>query len=121
MTGEGKARLISINEALAESLGRSPHRFYILEMGLGDPVYREFRLNPREVLSRFEELADIDPNTNVHITALDGDKGDLPTEYVKKTHAFVLDFRPLGIEVVYWACVAAYYRKFGIKLGVEAS
>jgi hypothetical protein len=35
---------------------------------------------------------------------LDGDKGDLRTEYVKRTHAVIADFGPLGIEVIYWSC-----------------
>jgi hypothetical protein len=113
MTGEMPMRLVSINKAMPKMLGRAPHKFYILEMSIGD--LEEFKQSPREVLCRFRELSDIDPRTNIHVTAVDGDKGDLPTDYIKKTHAFVMDFRPLGVEVVYWACALEWYEKFEAK------
>ena len=102
MPGTGEMRIVSINEHIPEMLAHAPHRFYVLEMTLGQ--LPEFEHDPWGVLARFPGLEDITEDTNLHVIGLNGDKGNLPTEYVKKTHAFILDVRPLGVEVVYWKC-----------------
>lgn len=103
MPGRLRMRLVSINRHIPEMLARAPHKFWILEMGLDQ--LSEFETRTVEILNRFKEIGKIDDKTNIHVIGLNGDKGNLPTEYVKKTHAFILDFRPLGVEVIYWKCI----------------
>jgi hypothetical protein len=102
MPGTAEMRIVSINEHIPELLAKAPHRFYVLEIDLKD--LWTFERDPWGVLARFPGLEDVTEDTNLHVIGLNGDKGNLPTDYVKKTHAFILDFRPLGIEVVYWKC-----------------
>jgi len=101
--------LASINDEMPKMLGRSPHSFYILEIHIDD--LDDFRRSPREFLNKFAQFEKIDRNTNIRVTAIDGDKGNLPTSYIKKTHVFIMDFDTLGLEIVHWACTADWYKE----------
>ena len=61
-----------------------------------------FSLFPSQALKTLDEFKDIDEKTTINKIGVEGDKGGHDHANIKSTHALVVDFRPLGIYVLYW-------------------
>ncbi|MCI0557780.1 MAG: hypothetical protein MN733_04740 [Nitrososphaera sp.] len=92
-------QLIEINRQVKQ-ISRAPHKLYIIEFSIAE--LRAFKSGAKAILSKLAPFRDITDRTNLNVLGVDGDKGDLSHEGVTRTHGIVMDFRPLGIYIVYW-------------------
>lgn len=94
-------KLIEINKSVPE-IAKAPHKIYVLELDIEAGDLRDFKLNRKEVLKKLPQFKDVDDMTNITVMGVDGDKGAYDHSNVSATHGIVMDFRPLGIIIVYW-------------------
>ena len=92
-------KLIEINSYVPQ-IASAPHKIYVVEFTLAE--LGSFRLDSARVLKRMEPFTDVDDDTNLIVTGLDGDKGEYGHGNVEATHGIIMDFRPLAVHVVFW-------------------
>lgn len=94
-------KLLELNN-LVPQMANAPHKIYMLEFDHQKGELASFSLFPSEFLKQFREFSDINDKTTVNKIGVEGDKGGREHTNIKSTHALVVDFRPLGIYVLYW-------------------
>jgi hypothetical protein len=94
-------KLLCLNNIVPQML-RAPHKFYMLEFDHTKGELAMFSLFPVQVLKTLDEFKDITDKTTVNKIGVEGDKGGHLHGNIKSTHALVVDFRPLGIYILYW-------------------
>jgi hypothetical protein len=95
-------KLIELNSIVPE-MKNAPHKIYMLEFNHQKGELATFTLFPVDCLKQFPQFQDIDDKTNINKIGVEGDKGGRDHTNIKSTHALVVDFRPLGIYMLYWA------------------
>lgn len=94
-------KLLELNN-LVPQMANAPHKIYMLEFDHQMGELATFSLFPTDVLKEFSEFKDITDKTTINKIGVEGDKGGREHTNIKSTHALVVDFRPLGIYVLYW-------------------
>ena len=94
-------KLLCLNDIVPQ-MSHAPHKIYMLEFDHTKGELAMFSLFPNEALKTLDEFKDINDKTTVNKIGVEGDKGGHLHGNIKSTHALVVDFRPLGIYILYW-------------------
>lgn len=94
-------KLLCLNNIVPQ-MEHAPHKIYMLEFDHTQGELAIFSLYPVETLKTLEEFKDITDTTTINKIGVEGDKGGHDHSSIKSTHALVVDFRPLGIYVLFW-------------------
>ena len=95
-------KLLCLNKIVPQ-MEHAPHKIYMLEFDHTQGELAIFSLYTVEALKTLKEFKDITDKTTINMIGVEGDKGGHSHENIKSTHALVVDFRPLGIYVLFWA------------------
>lgn len=95
-------KLLCLNNIVPQ-MEQAPHKIYMLEFDHTQGELAIFSLYTVEALKTLDEFKDITDKTTINMIGVEGDKGGHDHANIKSTHALVVDFRPLGIYVLFWA------------------